>query len=108
MMGELGAAAAEACGANALRTRVGAYFHDVGKLNKPEYFVENQSGKNPHARLSPHMSYLIVETHVKEGLELTEEYKLPEEIRAFIPEHHGTMPMTFFYLRAVEEAENGA
>ena len=108
MMGELGAAAAEACGANALLTRVGAYFHDVGKLNKPEYFVENQSGKNPHGRLSPHMSSLIVETHVKEGLELTEEYKLPSEISAFIPEHHGTMPMTYFYLRAVEEAENGA
>ncbi len=108
MMGELGAAAAESCGANALLTRVGAYFHDVGKLNKPEYFVENQSGKNPHGRLSPHMSSLIVETHVKEGLELAEEYKLPAEISAFIPEHHGTMPMTFFYLRAVEEAENGA
>ena len=107
MMGELGAAAAEACGANALLTRVGAYFHDVGKLNKPEYFVENQSGRNPHSKLSPHMSSLIVATHVKDGLELAEEYRLPEKIRAFIPEHHGTMPMTFFFLRAVEEAENG-
>lgn len=107
MMGELGAAGAEACGANALLTRVGSYFHDIGKLNKPEYFVENQSGRNPHGKLSPHMSALIVATHVKEGLELAEEYRLPEKIQAFIPEHHGTMPMTFFYLKAVEEAENG-
>ncbi|MFO7768258.1 MAG: HDIG domain-containing protein [bacterium] len=107
MMGELGAAAAESCGANPLLTRVGAYFHDIGKMNKPEYFVENQSGRNPHTRLSPHMSSLIVASHVKEGMELAEEYRLPDKIRHFIPEHHGTMTMSFFYLKAVEEAEEG-
>ncbi|MFC1544058.1 HD family phosphohydrolase, partial [Gemmatimonadota bacterium] len=107
MMGELGAAAAEAIGANPLLTRVGAYFHDIGKMNKPEYFVENQSDKNPHNRLSPHMSALIVASHVKEGVELAETYRLPEKVTMFIPEHHGTMTMTFFYLKAVEDAEDG-
>ena len=107
MMGELGAEAAEAIGANTLLTRVGAYFHDIGKMNKPEYFVENQSDRNPHNRLSPHMSALIVASHVKDGLELTEPYHLPDKVRAFIPEHHGTMTMTFFYLKAVDEAAEG-
>ncbi len=107
MIGELGAAAAEAIGANALLTRIGAYFHDIGKMNKPEYFVENQQGYNPHTRLSPNMSALIVETHVKEGLELAEEHRLPAKIRDFIPEHHGTTVMNYFYLRAIEEAKEG-
>ncbi len=107
MIGELSAAAAEAIGANPLLTRVGAYFHDIGKMNKPEYFVENQQGYNPHAKLSPSMSALIVETHVKEGLELAEEHRLPEKIKAFIPEHHGTTVMNYFYLRAVEDAKEG-
>ncbi len=107
MMGELGAAAAEGIGANPLLTRVGAYFHDIGKMNKPEYFVENQSEKNPHDKLSPHMSSLIVASHVKEGLELAEPYRLPEKVKAFIPEHHGTMTMTFFFHKAVEDADEG-
>jgi putative nucleotidyltransferase with HDIG domain len=107
MIGELSAAAAEAIGANPLLTRVGAYFHDIGKMNKPEYFVENQQGYNPHDKLSPSMSALIVETHVKEGLELAEEHRLPAKIRDFIPEHHGTTVMNYFYLRALEEAREG-
>lgn len=107
MMGELSAGAAEACGANELMTRVGAYFHDIGKMNKPEYYVENQQGRNPHEKLAPNMSSLIISTHVKEGLELAEEHRLPDAIKAFIPEHHGTMPMTYFYLKAVEEAKEG-
>jgi len=107
MMAEMSAAGAEACGANELLTRVGAYFHDVGKMNKPEYFVENQQGQNPHEKLAPNMSSLIVSTHVKEGIELAEEHRLPDAIKAFIPEHHGTLSMTFFYLKAVEEAKEG-
>jgi putative nucleotidyltransferase with HDIG domain len=107
MMGELSAVAAEACGANPLLTRVGAYFHDIGKMNKPEYFVENQAGHNPHDKLSPHMSALIVASHVKEGLELAGPYRLPDEVQDFIPEHHGTQTMSFFHLKAVEEAESG-
>ncbi len=107
VMGELGATAAEACGANPLLTRVGAYFHDIGKMNKPEYFVENQSGRNPHNRLNPRMSALIVASHVKEGMELAVEHRLPDKVKAFIPEHHGTMTMSFFYLKAVDQSENG-
>jgi len=107
MMAEMSAAAAEACGANELLTRAGAYFHDVGKINKPEYFVENQQGLNPHEKLAPTMSSLIVLTHVKEGIELADEHRLPDAIKAFIPEHHGTATMTYFYLKAVEEAKEG-
>ncbi|MFC1595370.1 HD family phosphohydrolase [Gemmatimonadota bacterium] len=107
MMAEMSAAAAEACGANELLTRIGAYFHDIGKMNKPEYYVENQQDRNPHEKLAPNMSSLIVSTHVKEGIELAEEYRLPEAIKAFIPEHHGTMSMTYFFLKAVEDAKEG-
>jgi len=107
MMAEMSAAAAEACGANELLSRIGAYFHDIGKMNKPEYYVENQQDRNPHEKLAPNMSSLIVSTHVKEGVELAEEHHLPDAIKAFIPEHHGTMPMTYFFLKAVEEAKEG-
>ncbi|MFC1627522.1 HD domain-containing protein, partial [Gemmatimonadota bacterium] len=72
-----------------------------------EYYVENQQGRNPHEKLAPNMSSLIVSTHVKEGIELAEENRLPDAIKAFIPEHHGTMSMTFFYLKAVEDAKEG-
>jgi putative nucleotidyltransferase with HDIG domain len=105
VMGELGATAAESCGANPLLTRVGAYFHDIGKMNKPEYFVENQAGRNPHSKLNPRMSALIVASHVKEGIELAEQHRLPDKVKAFIPEHHGEMTMTFFYVKAVEQAD---
>lgn len=100
-MGTLGEAAAERIGANPLLTRVGAYYHDVGKILVPQNFVENQlSSKNIHEDLSPEESVKIILQHVKEGIKLAEEHKLPGEIIEFIPMHHGTMTMSFFYEKA--------
>jgi putative nucleotidyltransferase with HDIG domain len=101
MVGTLGEAAAEAIGANPLLVRVAAYYHDLGKMLKPEYFIENQLyGMNKHERLSPNMSCLIIASHVKDGLELAKEIGLAERIRDMIPQHHGTRIMTYFYQKA--------
>ena len=104
LVGNLAEAAAEAIGANALLARVGAYYHDIGKMEKPEYFVENQKGgKNPHEKLTPSMSCLILINHVKRGLEIAEKNNLPKEIRDFIPQHHGNNLISFFYKKALEK-----
>ena len=103
----LAEAAADAIGANALRTRVGALYHDIGKMRKPEYFIENQQpGENPHEKLKPSMSSLVIAAHVKDGVELGREHKLPEMVVDFIASHHGTSLMEFFYRRA-QEASDG-
>lgn len=100
----LAEAAADTIGANALMTRVGALYHDVGKMQKPEYFVENQRpGENPHDQLKPRMSALIIASHVKEGIEIAREYNLPQAVVDFIPMHHGTSLIEFFYRRAIEQ-----
>ncbi|MFQ5707601.1 MAG: HD family phosphohydrolase [bacterium] len=104
LVGNLAEAAAEAINANALLTRVGAYYHDIGKMEKPEYFVENQKGgRNPHEKLTPNMSCLILINHVKRGLEIAEQNSLPQEIVDFIPRHHGTNLIRFFYEKALSE-----
>ena len=104
MVGNLAEAAAEAIEADALLARVGSYYHDIGKMEKPEYFIENQQkSRNPHEKLSPSMSCLILTNHVKQGQEIAKEYKLPNEIRDFISEHHGTNMMSYFYQKAVEK-----
>ncbi|MHB8079032.1 MAG: HD family phosphohydrolase [Candidatus Krumholzibacteriia bacterium] len=106
VVSQLAEQAARAIGANALLTRVGALFHDIGKLNKPEYFVENQrGGPNKHDELSPSMSALVVASHVKEGIELARRWRLPQAVIDFIPEHHGTGVMEFFYHKALEAGE---
>ncbi len=106
LVGSLAEAAAEAIGANSLLARVGAYYHDIGKMEKPEYFVENQvDGKNPHEKLSPSMSCLILVSHVKRGLEIAQEYGLPKEIQNFISEHHGTTLISYFYNKAKEMSD---
>lgn len=106
MVGTLAEAAAEAIGANPLLVRVAAYYHDLGKMLKPEYFVENQIfGINKHETLSPSMSSLIIGSHVKDGLELAKEIGLSERIRDMIPQHHGTRLMTYFYQKAKDSAE---
>ena len=93
-------------GGNALLARVGALYHDVGKLKRPQFFVENQfSGVNPHDQLSPHLSYLIITSHVREGVELLREYKLPRAIEPFVTEHHGTTVLAYFYKRALEDSD---
>ncbi|HSR69720.1 MAG TPA: HDIG domain-containing protein [Acidobacteriota bacterium] len=105
IVGTLAEEAAEAVDANSLLTRVGAYYHDIGKLSKPEYYVENQIYcGNKHESLTPSMSSLILANHVKEGLALADEIKLAGEVRDLIPQHHGTRLMSFFYRKAVEEA----
>ena len=92
-------------GGNALLARVGALYHDVGKLKRPHFYVENQlSGENPHNRISPHLSYLIITSHVRDGLELLREYKLPHELEPFVLEHHGTTVLAYFYKRALEDS----
>jgi cyclic-di-AMP phosphodiesterase PgpH len=107
MVGTLAEAAAEATGANPLLVRVAAYYHDLGKMLKPEYFVENQVfGINKHETLSPSMSCLIIASHVKDGLELAKEIGLSQRIRDMIPQHHGTRIMTYFYQKAKEASKN--
>ncbi len=107
VVGQLAEHAAQSIGANSLLTRVGALFHDIGKMNKPEYYVENQGGgPNRHDELSPSMSALVVASHVKDGIELARKWRLPERVIDFIPEHHGTHVMKFFYHKALESAGN--
>jgi cyclic-di-AMP phosphodiesterase PgpH len=99
----LAESAANAIGADGLLARVGAYYHDIGKLKKPQYFVENQAkGRNPHDKLKPTTSASIIRNHVVAGLELAEEHKLPRAVRAFITEHHGTGPISYFLEKAKE------
>lgn len=101
LVGVLGEAAAEAIGGNALLVRVGAYYHDIGKMKKPQYFIENsKAGDNRHERLSPNMSALIVSAHVKDGFEMALKAGIPRMIADMIPEHHGTRTMSFFYSKA--------
>ncbi|MFH1740513.1 MAG: HDIG domain-containing metalloprotein [bacterium] len=103
----LSESAAEAIGANALLTRVGAYYHDIGKMVKPAYFAENQqtaADKARHAKLKPQMSVLVIKNHIKYGLELAREYKLPHIIQDFIPEHHGTTLIAYFYNQVLATA----
>jgi len=107
LVGNLAEAAAEAVGADGLLARVGAHYHDIGKLKRPYFFVENQVGKdNPHDKIAPSLSTLIVTSHVKDGLELAGEYKLPDVVTQFIAQHHGTDLVRFFYHRATEASED--
>lgn len=107
IVGGLAADAAEAIGANPLLARVSAYFHDVGKLKKPEYFVENlpEGASNPHDELSPTMSTLIITAHPKDGAEMAEEYGVPKPVRDVILQSHGTSVLKYFYEKAHEEGE---
>jgi putative nucleotidyltransferase with HDIG domain len=103
VIGNLAEAAAESIGENPLLARVGAYYHDVGKIRKPEYFIENQRiAENKHDRLMPSMSSLIIASHVKDGVEVAREHKLPSEVIDIIQQHHGTSLITYFYQKAKE------
>lgn len=103
-MGTIAEAAAEKIGANSLLTRVGAYYHDIGKTISPQGFVENQlTNQNVHENLSPEESVQMIIRHVNEGVELAKQYKLPQELIEFIPMHHGTTTITFFLEKAKEK-----
>ncbi|GAB6280449.1 MAG: HDIG domain-containing protein [Thermovirga sp.] len=102
MVGTLAEAAAESLKMNALLLKAGASFHDVGKLRRPQFFVENQqTGRNPHDELAPTLSALIIISHVREGLETARQYGIPKKIRLFIREHHGTTCLGYFFRKAV-------
>lgn len=102
-MANLSEAASEAVGANAILARVGAYFHDIGKIKRPQYFTENQSGDNPHDRLSPSMSNTVINEHVQHGVELARKHRLPLLIEDIVRQHHGTRNKLFFYRKAMNE-----
>ncbi len=109
MVANLAERAAAQIGANALLCRCAALFHDIGKMVKPEYFVENQlAGINPHADISPSMSALVIKSHVREGVEIAKEYKLPRVIIDIIEQHHGTGLIQFFYHKAKQRLEEKA
>ena len=106
LIGSIAEAAAESIGRNGLLCRVGSYYHDIGKINKPGYFIENQLGSiSWHKELSPAMSQLIIAGHIKDGMELAKEYGLPAVLRQFIETHHGTTLIEYFYNEAVKQHE---
>ncbi|MDP6991430.1 MAG: HDIG domain-containing protein [Candidatus Marinimicrobia bacterium] len=107
VVGNLAEACADAIGANSLLCRVGAYYHDLGKMVRPEYYIENQyAGENRHDSLTPVMSAKIIKNHVTEGLNLAKEYGLPSIVSDFIPMHHGTTRVEYFYRMALKEDQN--
>lgn len=101
----LAEAAAGAIGANGLLSRVGALYHDIGKMEKPGYFTENQSGRNEHDKLKPRMSALVIKAHVSNGVKMAKEHGLPEVLIDFIKTHHGTSLIKFFFVKAKEQAD---
>jgi putative nucleotidyltransferase with HDIG domain len=103
IVGAMAEMAAESVGANPLLARVGAYYHDIGKTTKPEYFTENEtSARSRHANLAPSMSALVIKSHVAEGLEIARKEKLPRVIKDAIAQHHGTTITAFFYAKALD------
>ncbi len=101
-VGTLAESCANAIGARALLCRVGSYYHDIGKIKKPEYYAENQTGENKHDSITPHMSAKILKQHVTDGLSLADEYGLPNIVKDFIETHHAKNRMEFFYSKALE------
>ncbi|MEW5822451.1 MAG: HDIG domain-containing metalloprotein [Cyanobacteriota bacterium] len=105
MVSTLAEAAAEAIGASSILVRVGAFYHDIGKLKRPSFFIENQSyfgSENPHNKLNPRLSKMVLTAHTKDGLELSRQYQIPEAIQNIIVEHHGDGVMLYFYMSALE------
>ena len=100
MVATLAESACHEIGANALLARVGAYYHDLGKIEQPEYFVENQMGNNKHEELNPRLSVSVIRRHVKKGLEKATQLRLPKEVLAIIEEHHGNSLISYFYAEA--------
>jgi putative nucleotidyltransferase with HDIG domain len=103
MVGNLAEAAAQQIGADALWVRVGSYYHDIGKIRRPYFFVENQFGhENPHEKLTPNLSTLIITSHVKDGVEIAREHGLPDKLIDIISQHHGTDLIRYFFNKAAE------
>ncbi|SDF24292.1 hypothetical protein SAMN05660235_00906 [Sporolituus thermophilus DSM 23256] len=103
LVGNLAETAADLVGADAVLARVGAYYHDIGKIRRPYFFVENQVGvENPHDKIAPSLSTLIVTSHIKDGVDLCRDYKLPQCVIDIVQQHHGTTLVSYFYKRAAE------
>jgi putative nucleotidyltransferase with HDIG domain len=103
LVGNLAETAASNIGADPVTVRVGAYYHDVGKIKRPYFFIENQTdAENPHDKIAPSLSTLIVTSHIKDGVDLCRDYKLPQPIIDIVQQHHGTMLVSYFYRRATE------
>lgn len=103
----LGENAARAIGADPLLTKVGGYYHDIGKMVRPEFFIENQSGEsNPHNDLTPSMSKIVLTSHINQGINLGKRYGLRDDVLRFIPTHHGTSLIRYFYLKALREGRD--
>lgn len=108
LVGNLAEAAAEAVGGESLLVRVGAYYHDIGKIKRPYFFIENQmTADNPHDKIAPTLSTLILTSHVKDGIDLAREYRLPDDVVRIIEQHHGSSLVSYFYHKALENNENG-
>jgi putative nucleotidyltransferase with HDIG domain len=105
LVANLAERAAEVIGADPLVARVGAYYHDIGKMRNPTAFIENQTGANPHDQLEPLVSAGIVSAHIRDGLELAQRYRLPPQIREMIPGHHGTSVVKYFYQQALARGD---
>lgn len=106
LVGNLAEVAAETVGGNPVLARVSSYYHDVGKIKRPYFFKENQIGKdNPHNKITPNLSTLIITSHVKDGVELAKEYKIPKVIRDIIEQHHGTSLVKYFYITMKNSSE---
>lgn len=109
IVGNMAEMAAQRIGGNPVLAKVGGYYHDIGKISRPLFFIENQrSMQNPHDTTRPKMSYLIINSHVKDGVDLGKQYKMPDEVLAIVNEHHGTSLIRYFYTKAKEEASTQA
>lgn len=107
MVANLAESATEAIGGNPVIARVGAYYHDIGKTKRPYFFGENQMGKeNPHDRITPNLSTMIILSHVKDGIEMAKEYKIPKILQDMIVQHHGTTVVKYFYYKMKNSAED--
>jgi putative nucleotidyltransferase with HDIG domain len=105
-VGHLAETAAEAIGADSLMARVASYYHDIGKIRRPHFFIENQNVENAHDRINPTLSALVITSHIKDGVEIAREYKLPKVVTDVISQHHGTSLVQYFYEQAVGEQDS--
>jgi cyclic-di-AMP phosphodiesterase PgpH len=108
IVGNLSEAAAEAIGADGLLARVGAYYHDVGKTKRPQFFIENQLHRlNPHDKISPNLSKTIIISHTRDGVEILKQHKIPKQIQDIAAQHHGTTLIRYFYHKALQQKKDG-
>ncbi|NQT57783.1 MAG: HDIG domain-containing protein [Bacteroidetes bacterium] len=105
---DLAESACEAIGANSLLARVGAYYHDIGKIDQPEYFIENQTGDNKHDELKPSLSAAVIKSHVKVGIEKAKEIGLPQEVIDILAQHHGSDLISYFYIEAMNKNDKNS